>query len=79
MNKYKIEVLHPRNRNASLIDQEPAKIKAPAIVKLSLSRSTRLESTFSVFVQNMSKVYVETLPKHKQLSEDMSDKDISVM
>ena len=27
----------------------------------------------------MSKVYVETFPKHKQLSEDTSDKGISVM
>ena len=78
-NQYPIESSWLKYYILEPIDQQPTKNKAPAIINIELIKIYKIIVSFFNAWQNMSKVYVETLSKHKQFSQDVSDKGISVM
>ena len=78
-NQYPIESSWLKYYILEPIDQQPAKNKAPVIINIELIKIYKIIVSFFSAWQNMSKVYVETLSKHKQFSQDVSDKGISVM
>ena len=78
-NQYPIESSWLKYYILEPIDQQPTKNKAPAIINIELIKIYKIIVSFFNAWQNMSKVYVETLSKHKQFSQDVSHKGISVM